>query len=106
MDQQHKVSYRDRPIPSIYQELEELVTPLAKDVAFRWSHKGVPHLLVELSSKTIYSLCYFNTYHYWKVFYPYGDGQEQIKTVLNTVDEILAFLKEETNKEDTGVKDS
>jgi len=99
MDPQHKVSYGGRPIPPIYRELEKLVTPIAKDIAFRWSLKGTPHLLVELSNKTIYSLCYFKAYHYWKIFYPYGNSQEQQNQVFNTVEEILTFLRKETRKE-------
>ena len=97
MDSKHKVSHRARPTPPRYLDLKTLVTSTAEDVAFRWSKKGVPHLLVELSNETIYSLCYFKAYHYWKVFYPYGDSQEQQKKTLNTVEDIVKFLKEETD---------
>ncbi len=95
MDNKHKVSHSERPVPGIYQELKTLVIPISKDVAFRWSKSGIPHLLVELSNETIYSLCYFNAYHYWKIFYPYGDGKEQVKRVLNTVEDMIEFLKGE-----------
>ncbi len=97
MDLKHKVSHSTRKAPPVYTVLDNLVTPIAKDVAFRWSPKGVPHLLVELSNKTIYSLCYFKAYHYWKAFYPYGDGGEQVIKVLNTVEDIVGFLKERTD---------
>jgi len=97
MDSKHKVSHRARPTPPRYLDLKTLVTSIAEDVAFRWSKKGVPHLLVELSNKTIYSLCYFRAYHYWKAFYPYGDSQEQVVKVLNTTKEILTFLEGETS---------
>jgi len=99
VDQKLKKSYSNRITPSIYQELETQIAPVVRDTAFRWSRKGVPHLLVELSNKTIYSLCYFRAYHYWKAFYPYGDGQEQQVQVLNTEEEILVFLKQEARKE-------
>jgi len=97
MDSKHKTNHSERPIPGVYRELRTLVTPIAEDVAFRWSQRGILHLLVELSNKTIYSLCYFRAYHYWKAFYPYGDGREQTKKVLNTVEEIVEFLKGETS---------
>jgi len=97
VDPKHKVSHSTRPTPALYRDLETQIAPIAKDVAFRWSQNGVPHLLIELSNKTIYSLCYFKAYHYWKAFYPYGDGKEQTKVVLNTEKDITRFLEEETN---------
>ncbi len=97
MDNKHKTSYGTRKAPPGYKELVNLVTPFAEDTAFRWSQNGVPHLLVELSNKVIYSLCYFKAYHYWKAFYPYGDGRDQVTRVLNTAEDIVEFLKEETN---------
>ena len=55
--------------------------------------------LAELSNKTIYSICYFSAYHYWKAFYPYGDGREQTKRVLNTVEEEVKVLKGEIDED-------
>lgn len=92
MDSRHKISYRNKPIPPRYVDLEKLVTPIAKDVAFRWSHNGVPHLLVELGKGIVYSLCYFKGSKSWRVFFPYGNGNQQKKD-FSSVEDMLKFLK-------------
>jgi len=97
MEARLKRSYREKRTPPRYIDLEEQVTPFAKDVAFRWSYKGVPHLLVELGKKIVYSLCYFKGGKFWRVFYPYGDGSQQ-KQDFASLEEMLKFLKKHRPK--------
>ena len=92
MEARFKISYHQEQTPSRYLDLEEQVRPFAREVAFRWSYKGVPHLLVELGKGVVYSLCYFGKHKSWRVFYPYGDGNQQ-KQDFNSVEEMVKFLK-------------
>ena len=92
MDARLKISYHQKQTPPRYTNLEEQVTPFAKEVAFRWSHKGVPHLLVELGKGIVYSLCYFKGRKFWRVFYPYGKSNQQ-KQDFNSVEELVEFLR-------------
>ncbi len=91
MEANLKISYLQRQAPPRYVDLEEQVKPFAKDVAFRWSYKGVPHLLVELGKEVVYSLCYFEGRKLWRVFYPYGSGGQQ-RQDFNSVEEMIKFL--------------
>lgn len=92
MDARLKISYHQKQTPPRYVDLEEQVKPFARDVAFRWSHKGVPHLLVELGKGIVYSLCYFKGGKFWRVFYPYGSGSQQIQN-FSSVEEMTKFLR-------------
>ena len=91
MDTRFKISYHQKRTPPRYTKLEELVKPFAKDAAFRWSYKGVPHLLVELGRGVVYSLCYFRGQKLWRVFYPYGGSQQ--KQDFGSIDELVKFLR-------------
>ena len=92
MDTRLKISYHQKQTPPRFIELEKELKPIAGDIAFRWSHKGVPHLLVELGKGIVYSLCYFKGDKIWRVFYPYGNGNQQ-KQDFNSVEEMIKFLK-------------
>lgn len=92
MDTRLKISYYQKQSPPRYIDLEKQVSPFAKEVAFRWSFKGVPHLLVELGRGIVYSLCYFGGYKFWRVFYPYGNGNQR-KQDFNSVEEMVKFLR-------------
>lgn len=99
MNTRLKISYHQKQTPPRYIELEEQLKPIAKDVAFRWSHKGVPHLLVELGKEIVYSLCYFKGHKIWRVFYPYGyGGDNQQKQDFNSAEEMIRFLKKHKPK--------
>jgi len=87
-----KTSYRGKPTPPRYQELIKEVEGFSKDVSFRWSIDGVPHLLVELGRGIVYSLCYFKSGKNWRVFFPYGTGDQQKKDFYDT-DSMVKFLK-------------
>lgn len=92
MEARFKIGYKQKQTPPRYIDLEEQVKPFAKDTAFRWSFNGVPHLLVELGRKIVYSLCYFKGNKFWRVFYPYGTGNQQTQD-FNSLEEMLKFLK-------------
>ncbi len=92
MEARFEISYRDKAAPPRYTDLESQVKPFAKDVAFRWSHNGVPHLLVELGKGVVYSVCYFGGTKSWTVFYPYGSGP-QMKQKFSSVEDVIKFLK-------------
>lgn len=92
MNSRFKMSYKQKRIPPQYAELEEQVRPFAKDTAFRWSLNGVPHLLVELGKGVVYSLCYFKRYKSWRVFFPYGTGDQQKQDFTSTED-MIKFLR-------------
>jgi len=92
MNDRLKISYRQKRIPPRYVGLEEQVKLFAKDVAFRWSFGGVPHLLVELGKGIVYSLCYFKGHKLWRIFYPYGNSSQQ-KQDFSSEGEMIKFLK-------------
>lgn len=85
-----KVSYHNKTKPQRYADLEEKLAPIAQDMAFRWSHKGVPHLLAEVNN-VIYSICYFSRYDLWRVFYPYQQD-EQRKQDFNSIVKVIEFF--------------
>ena len=87
-----KKSYRNEPVPFRYVSLEVQVRPFAKDVAFRWSRNGVPHLLVELGRNIVYSICYFGGSKSWRVYYPYANSIQETQT-FNSVEDLFKFLK-------------
>lgn len=87
-----KVSYGDKVKPPRYTALEEALAPLAQDMAFRWSHGRVPHLLVEVNN-IVYSICYFGRNAIWRVFYPYQQG-EPAKLDFNSIDGVVIFFKQ------------
>ncbi len=88
----YKKNYRLKGVPIRYQELIEGIKPIAEDYYFRWSFKGVPHLLVTLKNQVTYSLCYFGKSKSWKVFYPYQDKDQQ-KVNFRTREEMLEYLQ-------------
>lgn len=92
MDTRYKVSYHQRQVPPRYTGLENTLKPIAKDIAFRWSHGGVPHLLVELGRGIVYSLCYFGKHKSWRVFYPYMSGNQR-KQDFGSEEEMVKFLR-------------
>lgn len=92
MEARFKISYRDKPVPSRFVDLESQIKSFAKDVFFRWSHNGVPHLLVELGKGIVYSACFFGGTKTWRVFYPYGSGP-QTKQNFDSVEDLIKFLK-------------
>lgn len=92
MNNRHKISYRQKQTPPRYVELEEQLKPIAKDIAFRWSFNGVPHMLVELGRGIVYSLCYFKKHKSWRVFFPYGTG-DQRKQDFSSMEDMMKFLK-------------
>ena len=89
MDTKLKTSYYDEPVPPLYQEVMSEVDGKFSDVAFRWSFKHVPHLLLE-HNEMVYSLCYFKRYTNWRLFYPY-QGQQN-KSDFNTWQEAVDFI--------------
>lgn len=97
MDTGFKTSYHQKQTPPRYIDLEEQIKPFAKEVAFRWSRRGVPHLLVELGRGIVYSLCYFKVSKFWRVFYPYGRG-EQKKQDFSSVRDMIKFLRKHKPK--------
>lgn len=101
MDTRFKISYHQKPTPPRYTELEEQVSPFSKDTAFRWSFKGVPHLLVELGKDIVYSLCYFKGGKFWRVFYPYGNGY-QYRQDFSSAEGMIKFLKKHRPRSPSG----
>jgi hypothetical protein len=99
MDNKLKTSYRQEPMPPRYADLIREVAPLARDTAFRWSRRGVPHLLVE-TARTVYSLCYFEGRDFWRVFHPYGRGNQR-KWDFGSVEEVIKFLAKRKTEEET-----
>ena len=91
MDTRLKISYYQKQTPPKYVALEEQVKPFAKEVAFRRSYRGVPHLLIELGKGIVYSCCYFKGGKFWRVFYPYGGSQQ--KQDFNSTEEMIKFLR-------------
>ena len=92
MQPRFRISYRNIQPPQMYTDLKMQVTLFAKNTAFRWSFNGVPHLLVELGRNTVYSLCYFKKRKSWRVFYPYGTGN-QTRVDFQSTEDLIKFLK-------------
>jgi len=63
-----------KPIPTSLQEIHTLLKGIFTYVEFRWSKRGVPHIIVTTSIGD-YSVCYFGKYKSYRVFYPYFSGE-------------------------------
>ncbi len=93
MDAQLKTNYYNgKPVPSRYQELLDKLTGEIKDIFFRWSFNGIPHLLIENNSGVVHSLCYFKRTKTWRLFYPYGPGKPQNKETFEDADQAIDFI--------------
>ena len=103
MNTRLRISHHQKLTPPEYMDLEEQIKPFAKETAFRWSRKGVPHLLIELDSKIVYSLCYFKKSKSWRVFYPYGEVTSQQRQDFHSIGEILEFLNKAHAVGTTGI---
>lgn len=94
METTFKKNYKLKDEPERYSNLIEQVKPIATDYFFRWSFRDVPHLLLELSNKITYSICYFGKSKTWRIFYPYL-GSNQQKKDFSSEEEVLKFLKDQ-----------
>ncbi len=84
-----KTSHHALPMPQIYQEIVDEVGSKFDDIAFRWSRKRVPHLLLEHAG-VVYSLYYFMKHGNWRTFYPYQT--QQYKKDFGTWQEAIDFI--------------
>ena len=86
------VSHASKPIPKPLQPVMSLLEKLScKFLQFRWSRRKVPHVVLQLGSKT-YSICYFGKDGLYRVFYPYPGGSLQERHDCLTPRDVIAFI--------------
>lgn len=52
------------------------------------SARNVPYVVVQISSDSKASICYFGRTNKWRVFYPYGVHGDQSKTDCRTTQDV------------------
>ncbi len=67
------------------------------DGTYRQSRRGVPHVTKKIGDIT-YSTCFFIRGNFWRVFYPYGQFEEQTKITMKSANEVIDFMKEKENE--------
>lgn len=89
----YTISHADKPMPKTLRPIMDLLGELGcKLLHFRWSRRGVPHIILQLGSKT-YSICYFKSVKLYKVFYPYPGGSLQEHHNCGTPEEVIEFIR-------------
>ncbi len=85
-----------KPMPVSLQDVYAYLKEVSNDVRFRWSRRGVPHIIVTMSNGN-YGVCYFKRHNSYRVFFPYlSHGQEQVKWDSREADKVAEYIKSET----------
>ncbi len=88
-------SFSVEPMSHRFEGLMKVLENVTEDQAFRWSRKGVPHLLVETSDHILVSICWFQRSQQYKLFYPYtlsGQHTWVCQTPTDVVDALRLLL--------------
>lgn len=76
-----------------YLERQMKLLAASHDATFRYSRKGVPHL-VKLGEHQAYSIGLFVATKIWRVFFPYGEGGSQERRDFDSSEEAFLFIQE------------
>lgn len=85
----------ERPIPKPLRTIHSMLKEAFDNVEFRWSRRGVPHILVTTTGET-FSVCYFGKDRIYRVFSPYySQGNPQIKRDFEELRDIIRYIRGE-----------
>lgn len=85
-----------KPMPISLQGIYARLKEISDDVEFRWSRRGVPHIIVAMSNGD-YSVCYFGKYRSYRVFFPYP-GEAQFKWDTKDPASVIKYIDSQQPK--------